>query len=611
VSDLRRGLRRGLGVAAVVFALVVPLLTRHFIGDDEYWIQVLIWVMFFAYLSAAWNLIGGFAGQYSIGHAGVVGIGAYTSSLLGIYAGLTPWLGMLAGGMLAAVVGGVIGYPCFRLRGAFFSLVTIAFAEMLRVGLELTDSVAGMQINGVRGFLLPVLGNKPSQFQFAGKRPYYYVMLALLVLVLLVGATVKRSRLGYYLAAIRDDEDAAASLGINPARVKLAAMVLSSFFAALGGTFYAQLVGFITPTRTMSLDFSVQMVIMTVLGGIGTVLGPLWGALVLVPIAELTRAFWGGSLQGVHLIVYGALLILVMLYWPQGIDPWMRRGLDAFSNALGRRLRLESSTATAENAPRIVLPEGGLLTAHLGVNGSGPLLRICDVSKSFGGAVGVRDVTFDVHAGEVVGIIGANGAGKTTLFNLITGMLVLDDGEITFAGGRLASLGPHARTRLGMARTFQIVRPFTGMTAIENVIVATLPHAADVGEARRQAARYLAFVGLGHRADVPASGLSTGERKRLELARALATRPRLLLLDEVTGGIDQRSLPGLVRLIQKVKSEGLTLLVIEHNLRVISAVADRLVMMHLGRKIQEGPPSVVVNDPAVIDIYVGAGVAGA
>jgi branched-chain amino acid transport system ATP-binding protein len=233
------------------------------------------------------------------------------------------------------------------------------------------------------------------------------------------------------------------------------------------------------------------------------------------------------------------------------------------------------------------------------------------VSKSFGGAVGVRDVTFDVHAGEVVGIIGANGAGKTTLFNLITGMLVLDDGEITFAGGRLASLGPHARTRLGMARTFQIVRPFTGMTAIENVIVATLPHAGDVDEARRQAARYLGFVGLGHRVDVPASGLSTGERKRLELARALATRPRLLLLDEVTGGIDQRSLPGLVRLIQKVKSEGLTLLVIEHNLRVISAVADRLVMMHLGRKIQEGPPSVIVNDPAVIDIYVGAGVAGA
>ena len=140
---------------------------------------------------------------------------------------------------------------------------------------------------------------------------------------------MKRSRLGYYLAAIRDDEDAVAALGVSPARTKLAAMMLSSFFAALGGTFYAQLVGFITPTRTISLDFSVQMVIMAVLGGIGTVLGPLWGALVLVPVAELTRAFWGGSLQGVHLIVYGVLLVLVILYWPQGIDPWVRRGVGA------------------------------------------------------------------------------------------------------------------------------------------------------------------------------------------------------------------------------------------------------------------------------------------
>src|SRR5206468_5860478 len=240
-------------VAAVLLALVVPLLTRRLLGDDEYWIQVLIWVMFFAYLSAAWNLIGGFAGQYSIGHAG-----ARRHRRLHLLAprhlrGPDALARHARGRRTGGRRGGVIGYPCFRLRGAFFSLVTIAFAEMLRVGLELTDSVAGMQINGVRGFLLPVLGDRPAQFQFASKRPYYYVMLALLVVVLLAGAAVKRARLGYYLAAIRDDEDAVASLGINPARVKLAAMMLSSFFAAVGGTFYAQLVGFITPTRTMSL----------------------------------------------------------------------------------------------------------------------------------------------------------------------------------------------------------------------------------------------------------------------------------------------------------------------------------------------------------------------
>ena len=600
---------RILGTALLLVALLLPLATRALIGADEYWMQVLIWVMFFAYLSAAWNLIGGFAGQYSIGHAALVGIGAYTSSLLLIHAGLTPWVGMLAGGVLAALVGGLIGYPCFRLRGAFFSLVTIAFAEMLRVGLELTDRLGPLEINGVRGLLLPVAGDRPWQFQFTSKRPYYYVMLALLLLVLAAGWAVKRSRLGYYLAAIRDDEDAVAALGINPARVKLAAMMLSSFFAALGGTFYAQLVGYITPTRTISLDFSVQMVIMAVLGGIGTVLGPLWGALVLVPIAEITRALWGGSLQGIHLIVYGVLLILVILYWPQGIDPWVRRGVEALACAWSRRRAAVPLESVLENAPRIVLPEGGLLCARLSANGGGSLLSVRAVSKSFGGAVGVREVSLEVAPGEVVGIIGANGAGKTTLFNLITGALAPDGGEIWFGGSRLGGERPDVRSRRGIARTFQIVRPFIGMTTLENVMVAALPRVANVGEARREAARYLEFVGLAHRPHTPASGLSTGERKRLELARALATRPQLLLLDEVTGGVDQRSLPGLVRLIQKVKGEGLTLLVIEHNLRIISAVADRLVMMHLGQKIQEGAPAAVVSDPEVVQIYVGGAAA--
>jgi branched-chain amino acid transport system permease protein len=415
---------------------------------------------------------------------------------------------------------------------------------------------------------------------------------------------VKRSRLGYYLAAIRDDEDAVAALGVSPARAKLSAMMLSSFFAAMGGTFYAQLVGFITPTRTMSLDFSIQMVIMAVLGGIGTVLGPLWGAMVLVPVAELTRAFWGGSLQGVHLIVYGVLLVLVILYWPQGIDPWVRRGVDALARACGRWRAVGVAAVVVDNAPRIALPAGGLLRARLSPNGAGPLLSLRGLSKSFGGAMGVRDVSLDVAQGEVVGIIGANGAGKTTLFNLITGALAPDDGEIRFAGRPLAHEGPDARNRLGIARTFQIVRPFVGMTTLENTMVAALPRAASVGTARREAARYLEYVGLAHRLYVPASGLSTGERKRLELARALATRPRCCSWTRSRG-----CRPGLVSLIQKMKGEGLTLLAIEHNLRVISAAADRLVMLHLGQKMQEGVPAAVVSDPEVIQIYVGGSAA--
>jgi branched-chain amino acid transport system permease protein len=608
VSTAERAVTRVLGALVILGAALLPVATRWIAGDDNYWIQVAVWVLFFGYCSAAWNLIGGFAGQYSIGHAAFLGIGAYVSTLLYLHAGLSPWIGMLAGGIVAAAVGGAIGYPCFRLRGAFFSLVTIAFAEMLRVGLELTDTLFGLDVHGVRGLVIPPVGQSWAAFQFVDKRYYYWIMLALLLVVLGVGAVVKRSRLGYYLAAIGDDEEAVASLGINPARAKLSAMLLSAFFTAVGGTFYAQFILFITPTRLISLDFSVQMVIMAVLGGIGTVLGPLWGAVILVPIAELTRAFWGGSLQGVHLIVYGALLMVIILYWPQGVEGRVRQGWRAVVRWLAARLGAapEAAAAAAPNAPTIVLPEGTLLPRPAGASGGdGAALELSGLSRSFGGAVGVRGLSLRVEPGEVVGLIGPNGAGKTTVFNLITGVLAPASGSITFGGRDLARLGPDAVNRLGVARTFQIVRPFTKLTARENVMVAALPRVVSPAAARVEADRYLAFVGLTHRADTIADGLSTGERKRLELARALATRPRLLLLDEVSGGLDQRSLPGLIALIRRIRREGVSLLVIEHNLRVIGEIADRLVMMHLGEKVREGDPAAVVADPRVVEIYVG------
>ena len=600
-----------LAALATLAMALVPNAFAWLLEGDNYWLQIYIWVLFFAQCSAAWNLIGGFAGQYSIGHAAFLGIGAYVSTLLYLYAGLTPWLGMFAGGAVAASVAAAVAYPCFRLRGAFFSLVTIAFAEMLRVGLELTDTVFGMEINGVSGLLIPPKGNAPEIFQFIAKEAYAYVMLALLIATLGVCWAVKRSRLGYYLTAISDDEEAVASLGINPARVKLVALLLSAFLMAMVGTFYAQFILYITPTRTMSLDLSVQMVVTAVLGGMGTVFGPLLGAIVLVPIGELTRAFWGGSLQGVHLVIYGVLLIVVILYAPKGMEPWARAGFVW----LVRRLAIlfgqaPEVRAVVANRPVIELPPGQLLAPR---GGGGPVrpatLTLTGVSLSFGGAVGVRDLSFEVAPGEAVGLIGPNGAGKTTVFNLVTGFLKPQAGEIRFGVDNLAGRAPEAINRLGIARTFQIVKPFTKLTALENVMVAALPRSESLGAASGEAARCLAFVGLGHRAATLADGLSTGERKRLELARALATRPRLLLLDEVTGGLDQRSLPGIIALMRKIKAEGISLLVVEHNLRVISEVADRLVMLNLGERIREGSPRAVLGDPEVIDIYVGGGAA--
>jgi branched-chain amino acid transport system ATP-binding protein len=233
------------------------------------------------------------------------------------------------------------------------------------------------------------------------------------------------------------------------------------------------------------------------------------------------------------------------------------------------------------------------------------LLTVSDVTKSFGGVVANRRVSFAVAAGELVGVIGPNGAGKSTLFDLITGFQRPDAGRVTFDGHDITALRPDRISHLGIARTFQKLRPFAGMTAIENVMIGAFHDTSDVGTARVVAQRVLEAVGLSDRAHAYARGLSTGQRKRLELARALATRPRLLLLDEVTGGVDQATVPGLIRLVRELHETGLALVVIEHNMRVIMEISQRVVALQLGEVIAEGPPAEIVRDRRVIDAYLG------
>jgi branched-chain amino acid transport system ATP-binding protein len=235
---------------------------------------------------------------------------------------------------------------------------------------------------------------------------------------------------------------------------------------------------------------------------------------------------------------------------------------------------------------------------------------VAGVTKRFGGLVANADVSFTVAPDEIVGVIGPNGAGKSTLFDVITGFQRPDAGQVRLAGAPITGLRPDQVNRRGVARTFQKLRPFPGMTVLENVTVGALRHEARPRLAREAAARCLALVGLADRAGAFARELSTGQRKRLEMARALATRPRLLLLDEVTGGVDQRSIPGLVDLMSRLRAEGVTLLVIEHNMRVIMSVATRIVALHLGQKIADGPPAEVVRDRGLVEAYLGAAWAG-
>jgi branched-chain amino acid transport system ATP-binding protein len=233
------------------------------------------------------------------------------------------------------------------------------------------------------------------------------------------------------------------------------------------------------------------------------------------------------------------------------------------------------------------------------------LLSVAGVTKRFGGITANRGISFDVAPGELVGVIGPNGAGKSTLFECISGFYRPDEGEVRLDGVRLTGLSPDHVCRLGIARTFQKLRPFQGMSVLDNVVVGALTRTRDVRHAREQARELLARVGLAEKADAHARTLSTGQRKRLELARALATRPRVLLLDEVTGGVDQRTIPGLVQLVRDLHAGGLTLLVIEHNMRVITAVAQRIVALYLGEVIADGPPDVVARDRGVIEAYLG------
>jgi branched-chain amino acid transport system permease protein len=289
---------------------------------SSYVVTVLIFIFFYAYLGQAWNIVGGYAGQLSAGHAAFVGVGGYAAALLSMHAGLTPWIGMWIGGGLAAALGAVIGYLGFRfgLRGFYFVLLTVAFAEICRVVALNVDAVGG-----ALGLYITFTGN-PRQFQFQDNRVYYYVALALMLGATALVWALERHRLGSYLTAIRQDEGACEALGVDTFRCKMLAMVLSSFLTGVGGTFYAFYLFSLQPNAVFGIPLSVEIIIRPIVGGAGTVLGPIIGSFILSPLAEISRTYFSqGGWNGAHLIVYGLLLIAVVLFLPQGAYPALLR----------------------------------------------------------------------------------------------------------------------------------------------------------------------------------------------------------------------------------------------------------------------------------------------
>lgn len=311
--DLKRNCLIGLGLAAFALPLVVQSPT---------YLHILIMLYLFAYMTTTWNLVGGFAGVLPLGHSVYVGIGAYTSTVLWLQYGISPWIGMLIGGVLAAIVGYLIGKPTLKMRGAYFALSTMAFVEGTRVVVENLDMLGPFKLNGPRGLNIPPLTAGDSgfwAFQFASKEPYYYIVLIMLILVLGLTYYISRSKFGYYLKAGGEEPEAAQALGVNVASCKVLTSALSAFLTALAGTFLAQLTLFIYPKSVLTLDLSFELAFIALIGGRGSIAGPVIGALLLRPVSEFSRIYFSDSLPGLHLIILGVVLIIVMLYQPRGL----------------------------------------------------------------------------------------------------------------------------------------------------------------------------------------------------------------------------------------------------------------------------------------------------
>ena len=460
-----------------------------------------------------------------------------------------------------------IGYPCSNLRGHYFAIASIAFAEIVRIVFNNWKMVGAAE-----GLTIPMLKESLANFMFhSSKLPYYYIMLAFLLLAVAVCYWVSTSKMGYYFRAIKESHEIAQVLGVNVVRYRLYAIMISAFLTSMAGTFYAQYILYIDPESVMILAISVQIVLVAMLGGASTVLGPVVGAAILIPLSEYSRAWLGYKGTGVDMIIYGALITVISMYQPNGV--W---------GAITNLVRREQMSASL-------------------------LLDVQGVSKYFGGLQANEDVSFQVNQGEIVSIIGPNGAGKSTLFSCITGFHRLDKGRVLFKGQDITNRKPHMIGKLGIVRTFQIVQVISDMTVLENVMTGGFLRHTRVNDVRRKAEEVLAFTGLMEKRNYNALALSVSDKKRLEVSMALAMEPELLMLDESMAGLTPVELREMIELIRKVRERGITVVVVEHVMEAVMELSDRVIVLNSGRKIVEGSPKEVVANPEVIRAYLGEG----
>ena len=633
--------------------LVAALAFPHLDGNEGD-IDAAATALAFAMLALGLNIVVGFAGLLDLGYAAFFAIGAYTYGALSSYQ-IHPqwssfwepfqWLGLVqhlhAGGgigtvhfqvsfwlmlpvsaFVAAFFGLLFGAPTLRLKGDYLAIVTLGFGEIVPIVARNTPYITnGAQgLNGV---------TTPNFFGYnfgVASTPYYYLGLALVVLLIFISTRLKHSRIGRAWLAIREDEIAAEAMGVNRTKLKLLAFAIGASFAGVTGTFYVAKLQTASPEMFM-FPVSVMVLVMIVLGGTGSVAGVVVGALFLQLLQswflqDLTQWVHAlGSLTGIGVLekvdfvqsielIFGIILVVMMLHRRQGLIP--------------ERAAVAGLTYEQQNAmPTRSSIEAGLAPLHRRTIDPGkPLLEIKGLAKSFGGIKAVNGVDLSVMPGSIVAIIGPNGSGKTTFFNLVTGLVEPDGGHVLLAGEDVTGLKPHRIVEKGIARTFQNLRLFSNMTLMENALVGAHARTStgvigavlrfprvkrEEAAARARALEILSVFGnrLMPRLQHLAFSLSYANRRRLEIARALVSEPVILLLDEPTAGMNPTETLELTDQIRHLRDRGVTILLIEHKLDVVNEIADRVIVLDHGEKIAEGTPKQVHSNKEVLRAYLG------